>query len=326
MHRRDELVPRARSPSRSRASARRRRTAPRSRRAGPARATGPGRRRVRAGGRRLPSRSTQVSVAPSQIGPSASSTRASSSRSTVTGASLPARVPAMAEQRVGVIGLGNMGGRIAARIAAAGRTVAGYDTDASRAPALGIEAAASVAALVGARRCRAPVAAGLERGRAGRRGSGRHSRRRAGGPGRRRPEHLEPELDGAPRGAPGRARRGAHRRRDLGRRGRGREGDADDHGGRRPGRARGGARRARDLQHARRAHGRVRFRAHDEAAEQLPQRGDARGDRRGDGRRAARGTRPAPGARGDQLEQRRELREPASASPTSSRATTSRAA
>ena len=55
----------------------------------------------------------------------------------------------MAEQRIGVVGLGNMGGRIAARIAAAGRTVAGYDTDASRAPALGIDAAASVAALVG---------------------------------------------------------------------------------------------------------------------------------------------------------------------------------
>ena len=54
----------------------------------------------------------------------------------------------MAEQRIGVVGLGNMGGRIAARIAAAGRTVAGYDTDASRAPALGIDAAASVAALV----------------------------------------------------------------------------------------------------------------------------------------------------------------------------------
>ena len=54
----------------------------------------------------------------------------------------------MAEQRLGVVGLGNMGGRIAARIAAAGRTVAGYDTDASRAPALGIDAAASVATLV----------------------------------------------------------------------------------------------------------------------------------------------------------------------------------
>jgi 3-hydroxyisobutyrate dehydrogenase len=55
----------------------------------------------------------------------------------------------MAEQRIGVIGLGNMGGRIAARIAAAGRPVAGYDTDASRAPALGIDVAASVEALTG---------------------------------------------------------------------------------------------------------------------------------------------------------------------------------
>jgi 3-hydroxyisobutyrate dehydrogenase len=54
----------------------------------------------------------------------------------------------MAEQRIGVVGLGNMGGRIAARIAAAGLPVAGYDTDASRAPALAIDAAASIAALV----------------------------------------------------------------------------------------------------------------------------------------------------------------------------------
>jgi 3-hydroxyisobutyrate dehydrogenase len=53
-----------------------------------------------------------------------------------------------AEQRIGVIGLGNMGGRIAARIAAAGLPLTGFDTDASRAPALGIEAAASIAALV----------------------------------------------------------------------------------------------------------------------------------------------------------------------------------
>jgi 3-hydroxyisobutyrate dehydrogenase len=53
----------------------------------------------------------------------------------------------MAEQRIGVVGLGNMGGRIAARIAAAGLPVAGFDTDASRAPAIGIGAAASVSAL-----------------------------------------------------------------------------------------------------------------------------------------------------------------------------------
>ena len=234
-----------------------------------------------------PSRSTQVSVAPSQIGPSASSTRASSSRSTVTGASLPARVPAMAEQRIGVVGLGNMGGRIAARIAAAGRTVAGFDTDASRAPALGIEAVVVRRGARRARRRRAAVAAGFEPVvEPVVRGPGRHPRRRARGPGRRRSQHLEPELDGTPRGAAGRARRGARRRRDLGRRGRGGEGDADDHGGRRAGRARDGTRRARDLQRAGRAHGRVGVGAHDEAAEQLPQRGDARGDRRGDGRRA----------------------------------------
>jgi 3-hydroxyisobutyrate dehydrogenase len=50
--------------------------------------------------------------------------------------------------RLGIVGLGNMGGRIAVRIAATGRELLGYDIDASRAAALGIPAAASIGELV----------------------------------------------------------------------------------------------------------------------------------------------------------------------------------
>ncbi len=56
----------------------------------------------------------------------------------------------MSTQRVGVIGLGNMGGRISARIAAAGHPVLGFDTETGRAEALGLAAAQSVAALCAA--------------------------------------------------------------------------------------------------------------------------------------------------------------------------------
>jgi len=47
-------------------------------------------------------------------------------------------------QRVGFIGLGNMGGRMTRCLVAAGLRVSGYDTDAARAPAVGAVAAASV--------------------------------------------------------------------------------------------------------------------------------------------------------------------------------------
>jgi len=47
--------------------------------------------------------------------------------------------------RLGFVGLGNMGGRITRRLVNAGHTVLGFDTDASRAPACGATAAASVA-------------------------------------------------------------------------------------------------------------------------------------------------------------------------------------
>ena len=47
--------------------------------------------------------------------------------------------------KVGVIGLGNMGGRIARRIVDGGETVVGHDVDAARARAVGVEAAGSPA-------------------------------------------------------------------------------------------------------------------------------------------------------------------------------------
>jgi 3-hydroxyisobutyrate dehydrogenase len=49
---------------------------------------------------------------------------------------------------VGIVGLGNMGGRIAARIAAARIAVLGFDTDRSRAPAVGVDASPTLRALV----------------------------------------------------------------------------------------------------------------------------------------------------------------------------------
>lgn len=56
----------------------------------------------------------------------------------------------MSELAVGIIGLGNMGGRIATRIKAAGESLKGFDTDPARASERGIEAAPSLAELVGA--------------------------------------------------------------------------------------------------------------------------------------------------------------------------------
>lgn len=51
--------------------------------------------------------------------------------------------------RIGVVGLGNMGGRIAGRLLAAGESVVGYDARPEAVTASGAEPAASVAALVG---------------------------------------------------------------------------------------------------------------------------------------------------------------------------------
>jgi 3-hydroxyisobutyrate dehydrogenase len=47
--------------------------------------------------------------------------------------------------KIGFVGLGNMGGRITRRLIAAGHTVLGFDSDASRAAACGAKAAGSVA-------------------------------------------------------------------------------------------------------------------------------------------------------------------------------------
>jgi 3-hydroxyisobutyrate dehydrogenase-like beta-hydroxyacid dehydrogenase len=49
--------------------------------------------------------------------------------------------------KVGIVGLGNMGGRMARRIAAGGEAISGYDVDAERAAALAIDPAASLQAL-----------------------------------------------------------------------------------------------------------------------------------------------------------------------------------
>jgi 3-hydroxyisobutyrate dehydrogenase len=56
----------------------------------------------------------------------------------------------MTGQRVGFVGLGNMGGRITRRIVAAGHQVLGYDLDPARAPAAGAAAASSPAEVAGA--------------------------------------------------------------------------------------------------------------------------------------------------------------------------------
>jgi 3-hydroxyisobutyrate dehydrogenase len=50
--------------------------------------------------------------------------------------------------RAGIVGLGNMGGRIARRIVAAGHRLLGHDLDSARAAGAGVTAAASLAALV----------------------------------------------------------------------------------------------------------------------------------------------------------------------------------
>jgi len=55
----------------------------------------------------------------------------------------------MNKDRVGFIGLGNMGGRMTRRLVNAGIAVSGYDTDASRAAAAGARAAVAVCDVVG---------------------------------------------------------------------------------------------------------------------------------------------------------------------------------
>lgn len=59
---------------------------------------------------------------------------------------MPAAVAA--ESRIGLVGVGNMGGRIARRLLDGGCTLFGYDTDAERLDPAGVPGAASLAALV----------------------------------------------------------------------------------------------------------------------------------------------------------------------------------
>jgi 3-hydroxyisobutyrate dehydrogenase len=59
-------------------------------------------------------------------------------------------VSAASGQRVGVIGLGNMGGRMTRRLVERGRDVVGFDTQAGRAEAAGARSATSIAEVVGA--------------------------------------------------------------------------------------------------------------------------------------------------------------------------------
>ena len=54
----------------------------------------------------------------------------------------------MGGERIGIVGVGNMGGRISRRIVDAGYALAGYDRDRGRLERAGVEAALSVAALV----------------------------------------------------------------------------------------------------------------------------------------------------------------------------------
>lgn len=56
----------------------------------------------------------------------------------------------MSSPAVGIVGLGNMGGRIASRIQAGGESLIGYDADGGRAAERGIEAAGSLGELVAA--------------------------------------------------------------------------------------------------------------------------------------------------------------------------------
>ena len=51
---------------------------------------------------------------------------------------------------VGVVGLGNMGGRIARRLVDGGEDVVGFDLDAARAAQAGARAAAALAEVAGA--------------------------------------------------------------------------------------------------------------------------------------------------------------------------------
>ena len=185
------------------------------------------------------------------------------------------RVPP-ADTTSGMIGLGNMGGRIARRIRDAGLPVRGLRPqrgagrgvgDRRRRPRSPSSRPRSTSS---SSRC--PTAASSRRSSSATAGCSRAAR---AGQVVVDLSTAAPALDGAdPRGA-ARARRRVRRRRHLGRRRRGRAGDAHDHGGRLEGGARRGDADPRDVQRARLPHGRLRLGARRQAAEQLPQRRSA---------------------------------------------------
>ena len=186
---------------------------------------------------------------------------------------------------VGVVGLGNMGGRIARRLVDGGEDVVGFDLDASRAAGAGARSAASLADVAGAADV---VLLSLPDSPAIEAVVDELEDDLRDGHDRRRPQHRGAGLDARHPRAPRRPRRGLPRRWDLGRRrGRG-GGHADDHGRRRARGARRGAARARALRRRRAPHGHQRQRPHRQAHQQLPQCHQPRRHRRGDGRWAAR--------------------------------------
>ena len=139
---------------------------------------------------------------------------------------------------VGVVGLGNMGGRIARRLVDGGEDVVGFDLDAARAADAGARAAGSLAEVASAADVvllSLPDSPAIEAVIDALEDDLREGQVVVD------LSTAAPALDDRDPRAPGRPRRGLRRRRDLGRRRRRRGGHADDHGRRR---GRGARRRA----------------------------------------------------------------------------------
>ena len=226
---------------------------------------------------------------------------------------------------IGIVGLGNMGGRIARRIVAAGHDAIGFDADPRRIAEAGVRRGHSVAGLRATPTsscCRCPTAPWSRRSCSATTGSSPTGTR---GPGGRRPDTAAPGstvrlhaalaergialIDAGISGGAAAAEAGTltimaggigrcPRSRPLG---------------------------AGALQRQGVPRRRERRRAHGQAPQQLPQRHQPRRDRRGDGRGPQGRAGPRHGARRDQRRQRRQLRHAQPVPPASSTATTSRA-
>ena len=137
----------------------------------------------------------------------------------------------------GMIGLGNMGGRIARRIRDAGLPVRGFDVERGQAAAAGIETAASIASVAApSTSCSSRCPTAPRSSRSCSATAGCSDRSRAGRSSSTFAPPRRPRASGST--PPCRAGRRVRRRRHLGRRRRGREGNAHAHGGRRRGCAR----------------------------------------------------------------------------------------